>query len=53
MWNIYTVHRQQMLLQVLLNSLEDSIMLCEYSAQRSTWVIRFVNQPWIRLTGDA
>ena len=26
-------------------------MLCEYVAARKTWVIRFVNQPWIRLTG--
>lgn len=39
------------MLQVLLNSLEDSIMLCEYCMQRNTWIIRFVNQPWIRLTG--
>ena len=37
--------------QILLNSLEDSIMLCEYVATRKTWIIRFVNQPWIRLTG--
>lgn len=27
-------------------------MLCEYVAARKTWVIRFVNQPWIRLTGE-
>lgn len=39
------------LLQVLLNSLEDSIMLCEYDMGRKTWIIRFVNQPWMRLTG--
>ncbi len=38
-------------MQILLNSLEDSIMLCEYVAARKTWIIRFVNQPWIRLTG--
>lgn len=39
------------LLQVLLNSLEDSIMLCEYKVEQNAWIIRFVNQPWIRLTG--
>ena len=39
------------MLQILLNSLEDSIMLCEYVAARKAWIIRFVNQPFIRLTG--
>lgn len=38
-------------MQILLNSLEDSIMLCDYVAARKTWIIRFVNQPWIRMTG--
>lgn len=26
-------------------------MLCEHEEASKTWIIRFVNQPWIRLTG--
>ncbi|DBA76453.1 TPA: hypothetical protein ACH3X2_008523 [Trebouxia sp. C0005] len=44
------LQRRNSKLNILLNSLEDSIMLCEYVAARKTWIIRFVNQPWIRLT---
>ena len=40
-----------LVLQVLLNSIEDSIMLCEHAVAHKAWIIRFVNQPWIRLTG--
>ena len=45
-------HCKVVVLQVLLNSLEDSIMLCEYDVAHKAWIIRFVNQPWIRLTGE-
>ncbi|KAL3142482.1 hypothetical protein ABBQ38_002810 [Trebouxia sp. C0009 RCD-2024] len=44
------LQRRNSRLNVLLNSLEDSIMLCEYDMGRKTWIIRFVNQPWMRLT---